>query len=100
MNTTEIQQNSLLLHNALGKRADTENKAAFDAAHSKIWTDCDQELKTRKALLEANANPTQDEKRELITLQTIFPTLPLFQRDLAKEIDELKSKIAAIKLGK
>lgn len=53
MNKNKILAKYLTQHNALGTQKDAVDKAAFDVAHRKIWTDCDIELKARKVKLES-----------------------------------------------
>ncbi|MBA7558671.1 hypothetical protein ES708_00278 [subsurface metagenome] len=65
MNTEEIRQKYLALHNALGSRKDAENKELFDRKHRQIWYDCDVELQQRKAELEAKSTLTDEERAEL-----------------------------------
>lgn len=99
MNSTEIKQKYLALHNALGSQKDAEDKELFDQQHRQVWADCDTELKARKAELEAMASLTPEQERELAELEAMFPT-PVEvtpPRDLAAEINEIKANITAIK---
>lgn len=72
MNTEEIRQKYLALHNALGSRKDAEDKDEFDRQHRQIWHDCDVELQQRKAELEAKGALTDEEKLELAEFEEMF----------------------------
>lgn len=74
MTKDEIQAKYLALHNALGSREDAEDKDFFDQQHRQVWRDCDFELKTRKAGLEAQETLTAKEQKELTELENMFPT--------------------------
>lgn len=72
MNTEEIRQKYLALHHALGSQKDAEDKDEFDRQHRGIWDECDEELRQRKAELEAKGTLTDDERSELDELQDEF----------------------------
>lgn len=74
MTTDEIQAKYLAIHDALGSRQDAEDKELFDLLHQATWNDCDAELRTRKAQLEAIETLTTEEQSELTDLQFMFPT--------------------------
>lgn len=73
MNSEEIRQKHLVLHDALGSRKDAEDKELFDRKHHQIWHDCDVELQQRKSELEAKSTLTEEERAELDELETMFP---------------------------
>lgn len=91
----EIKAKYLALHDALGARKDAADKELFDQQHRQVWTDCDTELKARRAELAALASHSDVEKQELRELEDMFPT-PVPSRNLAAEIDELKAKVAQL----
>ncbi|MBA7688263.1 hypothetical protein ES703_96742 [subsurface metagenome] len=73
MNKDEILKRYLALHDALGAQKDAPDKDKFDREHREIWTECDLELKERKAELEAKRALTDDERLELAALEEMLP---------------------------
>lgn len=73
MNSEEIRQKYLALHDALGSRKDAEDKDEFDRQHREIWNNCDEELQERKVELEAKDTLAADQQQELDELEDIFP---------------------------
>jgi len=72
MNTAEIKQKSLALHDALGSQKDAEDKDEFDRQHREIWANCDAELQARKSELKVKGTLSDDERLELGELQDEF----------------------------
>ena len=99
MNKTEILENYLTMHNALGTRKDALDKDEFDGKHSKIWTDYDVELTARKEELRAKSVPSKVEREELSELKVMLPDPSPPSRDLAAEITMLTERIKLLERG-